>query len=537
MLWQQVFFLLHKTASECIDDGIAGQDASLLQLRLVHGHKAITMDEVESREQESEQESEASGQVLSSLKKLRGERGADRQRARKNNEISSTVRPSNQARECLRREKEKCEDLVKRKNEKKACREEGSSKCSGRSIPTHPQVTLQTPPASGCPKEFVFESQTKPICLKDIEDLPKAWQPSGKQLARFGRNPWTAADQALANQSLVVALDEMIAYQAAHPRTIKALGTDSVESYIDFAFDASNMPKLRDRAVAVAIERLAVIAEPYNNSDAAGFCVDAGNLLELLIYAHNLRDRTADGQKLNALHETLTSRLNEAIRDCGTFSNFLGYDPEVYFALARMGNGKIYDMVMWAVLFLDALAIPDVVLPEETKPFVTRVWRYLASYPKPAAKSFAKGADDPLFFDLAYLMTHAGYVPTGYGRYELCLSDGTWLYQFLRANFYAVIEMGELDLTSEFVDIFRQYGCTEDNDRQVRDGARYLLDAYEKAGRSWIKHRESYEKKAPPSSYELMHKPWTAGGGLRRRVFEPVEHNSYGHYARRLLRD
>lgn len=371
--------------------------------------------------------------------------------------------------------------------------------------------------------------------MKELVDLPEAWRPSEKLRARFSGNRWTAADQKLANQSVLVALEEMIAYQADHPKSIMKLWSDSVEPYLDFAFDASNMPHLRELAVSTAIDRLMVIAKPYNR-DAKGECFDSSTLLTLLIYAYNLRPRTADDQMLGALQKTLTRRANEAIRDCGTFSKFLGYDPDEFFSLARMGNGKIYETLLWANSLLDALPIPELDLPEETKPFITRFWRYLASYPKPAAKTFAKGANDLLFFDLAYVMTHAGYLPTGYGRYELCISDGPWLYEFLRANFYAVLEMGELDLISEFVDLFRQYGCTEDNDRQLRDGARHLLDLYKEAGRSWIKHRESYERRQP-DAYDLMHKPWTAGAGLRRRVFEPVEPNSYGEYAHELLLD
>jgi hypothetical protein len=433
----------------------------------------------------------------------------------------------------MKKEKTKCKDLVKEKKEKRACIQAAGSKCRGSSKEMRPQVSLRT--SEGCAKEFVFESEAKPVCLMELEDLPQAWRPSPKQRARLSQRPWTAAEQHLANQSVRVALSEMIDFQAEHPGTVKSLWSDSIEPYIDFAFDASNMPNMRDRALSTAAERLKEIAKPYN-TDSAGTCQESSNLLTFLILAHNLGARAPDDKKLAAMKKTLLRRTNEAIRDCGTFSELVGFDPEKYFSLARIGNGKIYEMLLDMVDFLDALSIPELVLPEEVKPFITRVWQALASYPKPAAKSFAKGAEDPLFFDLAYLMTHAGFVPTGYGRYELCVSDGPWVYEFLRANFYSVLETGELDLASEFVDLFRQYGCTEDNDRQTRDGARYLLDIYEKAGRSWIKHRESYEKKKL-GSYDLMHKPWTAGAGLRRRIIEPIEPKSYGSYARRLLRD
>lgn len=434
----------------------------------------------------------------------------------------------------MRKERKKCKDLVKQKTEKKACFKAAGSKCKGSSTEMRPQVSLRTP--EGCAKDFLFDSEAKPVCLQELADLPRAWRPSPKQRARLSERSWTAAEQHLANQSVRVALSEMIDFQAEHPGTVKSLWSDSIEPYIDFAFDASNMPNMRDRALSTAAERLKEIAKSLlAEKDSAGTCQEFSNSLTFLIYAHDLGERDPDDKELVALKKTLLARTNEAIRDCGTFSELLGFDPEKYFSLARIGNGKMYEMLLASVDFLGALSIPGLVLPEEVKPFITRVWQALASYPKPAAKSLAKGAENSLFFDLAYLMTHAGYVPTGYGRYELCVSDGPWLYEFLRANFYSVLEMGELDLASEFLDLFRQYGCTEDNDRQTRDGSRYLLDIYEKAGRSWIKHRESYEKKKL-GPYDLMHKPWTAGGGLRRRIIEPIEPKSYGSYARRLLR-
>jgi hypothetical protein len=525
MQWRHVFFFILRTSGEYSDDRITGCHASLLQLRMVDGERDTSMDQFEERERKSS----AFSQVLSGREKRGGKKGA-RRGTRQNKPTSSRA-----IRQCMKKEAKKCKDLVKKKNEQRACKKAASSKCKGQRDEIHPQVTLQTPSTQGCATEFVFESKAKSLCLKDAEDLPEAWRPSKKQEARYGGRPWTAAEQKLANQSVLKALDEMIDYETKNPQTIKKLGMDSVESLIDFAFDASNMPRMRDRAVAAAVDRLFVIAEEYL-TDGKGKCWDAYSLLSMLIYAHNLREREVDGKNLDAMNEKLTLRTNQAIQDCGSFSALLGYDPEVYFSLARMGNGKMYDMVMWVVLFLDGLRFPHLELPAETKPFITRVWRTLASYPKPNAKSFKRGANDLLFFDLAYLMTHAGYVPTGYGRHELCLSDGPWLYQFLRANFYAVLEMGELDLISEFIDLFRQYGCTEDSDRMVRDGARYLLEIYEKAGRSWIDHREDYEgKKLKP--YDLIHKPWTAGAGVRRRIIEPIGPNTYGHIARQLLRE
>ena len=34
-------------------------------------------------------------------------------------------------------------------------------------------------------------------------------------------------------------------------------------------------------------------------------------------------------------------------------------------------------------------------------------------------------------------------------RPDIAIADAPWLYRFLRENFYAVMEMGELDLTAD----------------------------------------------------------------------------------------
>src|SRR5947207_15923583 len=107
-------------------------------------------------------------------------------------------------------------------------------------------------------------------------------------------------------------------------------------------------------------------------------------------------------------------------------------------------------------------------------------------------------------------------------------------------TFFAAISMlsfetGEVDLVAEFVDLFRQYGCTERNDLQVRDGARYLLRLFHAAGGRWMAHREPYEEK-DISEYDLIHKPWTGMSGLRPRIPESPEPGTYGAVVRSWLR-
>lgn len=107
--------------------------------------------------------------------------------------------------------------------------------------------------------------------------------------------------------------------------------------------------------------------------------------------------------------------------------------------------------------------------------------------------------------------------------------------RFLRENFYALLDMGELDLTAEFTDLFREYGCTEETGLQLRDGTRYLLKLFHSAGDSWMAYRKPYEHREP-DSYDLIHKAWTGLSGVRPRVAEIPAPGTYGAVIRAWLK-
>ena len=312
----------------------------------------------------------------------------------------------------------------------------------------------------------------------------------------------------------------MIAYQETHPESVFELWDNSVEAYIDVAYASDHEPTLRDPALDTAIKHFEVLWRPYEEGEQSlGQCAQVSTALTLLVYGHNLSQRRPTNYELRTHTKNLIKQTNQSLAECATLDKVMTYNYKTVLSKPNAPNAEVYDLVMWSIIFIDVLRIETVALPDGVRSFVTELWQYLSTYPAPPATSFAKGANDPFFYDLAYLMTHVGYIPTGYGRHQLKRSHGEWLYQFIRSNFYAVMEMGELDLTAEFVDLMRQYGCNEDNDRQVRDGARHLMKLYQAAGGSWMSHRESYESKAS-NPYDLMHKPWTAIAGLRHRRFE-----------------
>jgi len=83
--------------------------------------------------------------------------------------------------------------------------------------------------------------------------------------------------------------------------------------------------------------------------------------------------------------------------------------------------------------------------------------------------------------------------------------------------------MQDQDLFSEFIDILRQCGCTEDNDVQVRYGTRVVLASFIKGGYQWMNDKNQ------DSDYSKIHVPWTATPAVRKRIFDPVVPGSIGY--------
>ncbi|HLH30824.1 MAG TPA: hypothetical protein VKY31_06445, partial [Terriglobia bacterium] len=258
-------------------------------------------------------------------------------------------------------------------------------------------------------------------------------------------------------------------------------------------------------------------------------CNEFSRLLWLAIYSNALRPEAIDETK------KIAASANAAFRACGSFDAVLGHDYRRILSDKNPSMDDLWDLVISSIQFTDAQLVPSVELSTEAKGLPESVWRYFARYPLRGASAYAGGASNTDFYYTAYLATHVAYIPTGYGRHPIYVSDSPRLYRFLRENFYAVLEMGELDLVAEFVDLFRQYGCTESNDLQLRDGTRYLLRLFHASGDHWMAYREPDEPRNI-DDYSMIHKPWTGIGGVRARVPEPVLPGTYGSIIRKWLK-
>ena len=78
---------------------------------------------------------------------------------------------------------------------------------------------------------------------------------------------------------------------------------------------------------------------------------------------------------------------------------------------------------------------------------------------------------------------------------------------------------------AEFVDLIRTYGCSENNDYQLRYGTRWVLQQLEsKKDGKWIDYNKNGD-----DTYDLIHDPWAGSSAVMiHGNVEPVVAGSYG---------
>jgi hypothetical protein len=269
-------------------------------------------------------------------------------------------------------------------------------------------------------------------------------------------------------------LDELTEFFSSWPASVLVLGDDAVEPFVDASYASANMPTLQSAARDQERRVLTPLLMPYwSRRPNSATCAEFSSLLTLTIYSHALL--LANDTRI----PLMVALTNAAYHACGSLPAAMGYDYHQKLAAEGVSTDDVWDLVMWRE-------------------------------------------------------HHIAYIPTGYGRYPIYIANAPYLYNFLRENFYAVLEMGELDLVAEFVDLFRQYGCTEQNDLQVRDGTRYLLKLFHTAGDHWMAYRGPHEP-VKTTDYDTVHKAWTGMAGVRVRVPEPAEPGTYGGIVRQWL--
>ncbi|CAE8717496.1 unnamed protein product, partial [Polarella glacialis] len=390
------------------------------------------------------------------------------------------------------------------------------------------------------------------ICFPSYETLPDAWRPSKELEAQLRLLPSPPDGQGLdraAEAAARGAYGELVSL-IRRPGNVKKLGHDALDAMLIGASAGGNMPDIQRTSLLYSRDILIELSGDIldNASAKHGKCDSLfGSDLSILVgYGHYLRLQLPQNSSLDATQAALEKLANLAVSDCGRLDRFLNFTPDE--RLNKYPSDPtdsdqidvLFGMALQATNIMFMLANPNVKLPANTLDYVAKLWAYFFDYPFPDVASYAEGIMDNAFVQNSYLVTHIPYMLTGFQRFALKVDDAPWLFQYLRLNFYSTIAQSvknhHFDLAAEFVDLFRQYGCTEENDIQLRDGTRYLLSVYREAGSHWldIKQTDGYEH-TDADTYAQSHLPWTAFIALRRRLFEEPTEGSFGAIDRKMV--
>ncbi len=368
------------------------------------------------------------------------------------------------------------------------------------------------------------------LCVLDPAQMPKKWRPSAEVQKGLNHAPWSVSEAKDAEYAVKTGLNEMIGYFRQKPSAVQFLWDDSIEALIGLTYSSATKPEFDAKIRDAARNNLTALIAPYLDLDpTSARCDEYERLLPLAIFTHRLFPQK------DARTEKVTSHTNAAIHDCNSLERALKYDIDDILADEHAPADELFDLHIWCLWFIEAELFPDIELPVEAHGFSRALWKYFETYRLAGASEFEKGAWDDEFIELAHLATHIVHIPTGIHRFPLFVEDLPELYRFHRENMYAVLQTGDLDLLASFVDSLRQYGCTAENDLQVRDGTRYLLSIFHDGKERWMAHRREGETDANLNDYNLIHKAWTGVLGVRVRKPQQPNPGTYGGIVRRWL--
>ena len=391
------------------------------------------------------------------------------------------------------------------------------------------------------------EANPPAICINDIHILPENWRAPDDVVFKDPGGPWTAEEQALADEAVDEGLNELISFfEEASDERIRGLGIDASSSVFDYVISSEGMPKFHQRAVDTAIKVLEVSVEDYikDDSDDNVECIEMFAKATFSGYAHRLSMEAPKDLDLKRIRDRLVDHLNKSFEKCGSldmvFTDGVA-DQEEPWRKSLEEHDLLYDeasdWVAWSSALINCLTIPDLEMPEETNDFLFSAWKFFGEYGIPSYVDYEEEEDRRgSFEEMAYLATHIQFVSTGYGRHYCYVRHAPFLYQYYRQNYYAAMSAGH-DLFAEFVDVLMGYGCTAENDVQVRHGLRYMLHLYEQANHTFVNELEDWESnKKDLSDYDIIHKPWTGVASLETNgCFEPELPGSYGHAFREAM--
>ena len=368
------------------------------------------------------------------------------------------------------------------------------------------------------------------LCVLDPTQMPESWRPSEDVKIGLDPTPWSKSEALDAEYAIKTGLDEMINYFQQKPSAIKSIWADSIEALLQVTYSSANEPEFDTKVRDAARDILTTLVTPYLKlSPESAKCSEFERVLPLAIFAHRLYPAN------DARTGLITKRTNAAYRACGSLK--IATDADFDKVLAnRLARPKVLlELYIWALWFTEAELFPAIELPVETREIAPRLWKYFQTYRLAGPDEFKDDNFDEGFIAIADLAPHIAHIVTGTHRFPLYVEDFPRLYHWHRENFYSLLEVGELDLFASIVDTLRQYGCTAENDIQVRDGSRYLLKVFHEGNDRWMAYRQDGETDANIDDYGLIHYPWTSVLGVRVRKLEQPRPGTIGGIVRRWL--
>ncbi len=386
------------------------------------------------------------------------------------------------------------------------------------SIPSEPQTKIK----SSCLPEGPM-----PLCVQDIDQMPECWRPPVEMREDLNPTHWSESETKDADYAFRAGVDEMINYFKRKPSLVINLWDDSIEPLMNVTSSSGNEPEINAKLRNATRANLDILVSSYLDNGESAECEKFEDLIPLAIFTHRLYP---DNDKRT---KTITKLTNASFCDCDSLTAAMGIDQNKILTADKPVAEDLFTLLVWSLWLTEAEVFADIELSIEAREFSSRLWKYFETYRIASAREFEEGAWAVEFLNIAELATHIPHILTGTQRFPFYVNDHPNLYRYFRENFYEVLNMGQMDLVAEFVDSLRQYGCTAENDKQVRDGSRYLLQVFHESGDEWMAYREEDQTEADLNDYKLIHKPWTGLTGLRLRNLEEPKPGTYGDIARR----
>jgi len=393
-------------------------------------------------------------------------------------------------------------------------------------------------------------------CVARVEDLPKVWKLSVREqqtLAELkaGTDRSNNAQRSIAGAAAArIAFDELLEV-ALRPGMIREHGEEALDAVVSCASTWTDIPDLQEQAFGRARDMLVGLGVHFAQLKKQGSTCEElkdGGVPTLIRHGNYLRSRLPHNATLDKTLHLLADFVNEAIVDCEDLATLLGFEPSRRLAIfpenatkvAKDTGGSLYSALIAAVDIAGMLADENIKMPAGALQFLGDFWNYLSHYPFPKATELV---DQPSsLISIGHFVTDAAInFASGSGIYTVEISYTPWMYRFIRENFYAILQTGNIDLIGKMLKTLQAYKCNSANDVQARDGLNFLLQRFDFGNHSWVKQADLRETSAvnrqgDVNNYEdflQMHRAWAVCGAFGQRVFEEPE--TYGSVVRQAM--